>query len=128
MGPSGSGKSTLLHILSFLDRPTRGTYSFLGQSIDDLSDKELAHIRNKEMGFVFQSFNLLGRSSVYENVEIPLLYADAVPPEERKKLVASAIEAVGLKEKMFVEAATLSGVEKHRVGIAPPLVNNPGII
>src|SRR3989338_4807588 len=77
MGPSGSGKSTLLHILSFLDRPTGGSYSFSGRAMDSLSDQELARIRNREMGFVFQAFNLLSRSTVYENVELPLLYSDA---------------------------------------------------
>src|SRR6202051_3055577 len=76
MGPSGSGKSTLLQILSFLDRPTGGSYTFLGKSIDDMTDQELAHVRNKDMGFIFQSFNLLSRLSVYDNVEIPLLYSD----------------------------------------------------
>ena len=76
MGPSGSGKSTLLHVLSFLDRPTGGTYTFDGKSIDDMNDIELAHVRNKDMGFVFQSFNLLSRLTVYDNVEIPLLYSE----------------------------------------------------
>ena len=87
VGPSGSGKSTLVQILSFLDRPTGGSYRFFGKSIDDMNDRELAHVRNKEMGFVFQSFNLLSRLSVYENVEIPLLYAESVPAGDRKKLV-----------------------------------------
>ena len=86
MGPSGSGKSTLLHILSFLDRPTGGTYLFNGRSIDDMTDIELAHVRNKDMGFVFQAFNLLSRLTVYDNVEIPLLYSD-IPPAERRKLI-----------------------------------------
>src|SRR3989338_7943366 len=83
MGPSGSGKSTLLHILSFLDRPSGGTYAFNGKRIEDLFDEDLAHISNREMGFVFQSFNLLGRSSVYENVEMPLLYAGHITARER---------------------------------------------
>src|SRR3989338_1120068 len=83
MGPSGSGKSTLLHILSFLDRPTSGSYTFLGKGINELTDWELARIRNQEMGFVFQAFNLLARSSVYENVELPLLYS-AVSVAERQ--------------------------------------------
>ena len=82
MGPSGSGKSTLLHILSFLDRPSGGSYKFQGKSIDEMTDKELAHVRNKDMGFVFQSFNLLSRLDVYDNVEIPLLYSD-IPPAKR---------------------------------------------
>src|SRR5664279_6066885 len=89
MGPSGSGKSTLLHILSFLDRPTGGSYKFQGKSIDDMTDQELARVRNKDMGFVFQSFNLLSRLSVYDNVEIPLLYSD-IPPAGRKAIVEEA--------------------------------------
>src|SRR3989344_9475207 len=102
MGPSGSGKSTLLHILSFLDRPSSGIYKFLGKSIDDMSDKELAHVRNKDMGFVFQSFNLLARLSVYANVEIPLLYSD-IPPAKRHALIEDAVRAVGLEEKLHTE-------------------------
>src|SRR5579872_3675593 len=86
MGPSGSGKSTLLQILSFLDRPTGGSYTFLGKSMDEMSDIELAHIRNKEMGFVFQAFNLLSRLTVYENVEIPLIYS-TVPITHRKRMI-----------------------------------------
>lgn len=128
MGQSGSGKSTLLHILSFLDRPTNGSYSFFGKSINDLSDMELARIRNKEMGFVFQSFNLLSRSSVYENVEIPLVYAHDVPMAKRQSLVEKAVRSVGLKEKMHVEAGKLSGGQKQRVAIARALVNDPNII
>lgn len=127
MGPSGSGKSTLLHILSFLDRPTGGKFTFLGKNIDELSDIELAHIRNKEMGFVFQSFNLLSRSTVAENVELPLLYSD-IPPTKRAHLVESAVTAVGLKEKMDVEAGKLSGGQKQRVAIARALVNDPNVL
>src|SRR6185369_1091633 len=93
MGPSGSGKSTLLHILSFLDRPTGGTYRFLGKGIDEMDDKELAHVRNSGMGFVFQAFNLLSRLSVYDNVEIPLLYSD-IPHAERKERIEKAIASV----------------------------------
>src|ERR1700690_2067825 len=96
MGPSGSGKSTLLHILSFLDRPTGGSYKFQGKSIDEMTDRELAYVRNKDMGFVFQSFNLLSRLTVYDNVEIPLLYSD-IPPSKRKKLVEEAVRSVGLE-------------------------------
>ena len=84
IGPSGSGKSTLLQILSFLDRPTGGSYTFNGKSIDDMSDRELAQVRNKDMGFVFQSFNLLSRLSVYENVEIPLVYAGDIDTSKEK--------------------------------------------
>lgn len=127
MGPSGSGKSTLLHILSFLDRPTGGSYTFLGRSIDDMTDRELAHVRNKEMGFVFQAFNLLSRLSVYENVEIPLLYSD-VPVPERAALVEEAVESVGLADKLRAEAARLSGGQKQRVAIARALVGDPNVI
>src|SRR5580704_7794048 len=87
MGPSGSGKSTLLQILSFLDRPTGGTYTFQGKGIDQMTDVELAHVRNKDLGFVFQAFNLLSRLSVYENVEIPLLYANDIAPSQRKNII-----------------------------------------
>lgn len=128
IGPSGSGKSTLLQILSFLDRPTGGTYTFFGKSIDDMSDYELAHVRNKDMGFVFQSFNLLSRSSVYENVEMPLIYADDVAISRRKEMIENAVRSVGLEEKLYVEAGKLSGGQKQRVAIARALVNNPSII
>jgi putative ABC transport system ATP-binding protein len=128
IGPSGSGKSTLLQILSFLDRPTGGTYTFLGKSIDDMSDRELAHVRNKDMGFVFQSFNLLSRLSVYENVEMPLIYATEVMSARRKELVENAVQSVGLEEKLYVEAGRLSGGQKQRVAIARALVNDPNII
>ncbi len=127
IGPSGSGKSTLLHILSFLDRPTGGVYTFLGKGIDQMSDVELAAVRNKDMGFVFQSFNLLLRLSVYENVEIPLLYS-TLPPSERKAAVEKAVASVGLTEKLYIEAAKLSGGQKQRVAIARALVNDPDVI
>ena len=128
MGPSGSGKSTLLHILSFLDRPSGGTYAFNGKRIEDLFDEDLAHIRNREMGFVFQSFNLLGRFSVYENVEMPLLYAGHIPARERAARIREAIASVGLAEKTEVEAGKLSGGEKQRVAIARALVTNPDVV
>ena len=124
MGPSGSGKSTLLHILSFLDRPTGGLYSFAGKNINDFTNNDLAHIRNKEMGFIFQSFNLLSRSSVYENVELPLLYSE-LPAKNRKKAIEEAVKAVGLEEKLYTEAGKLSGGQRQRVAIARALVNNP---
>ena len=127
MGPSGSGKSTLLHILSFLDRPTGGSYKFQGKSIDDMTDQELAQVRNKDMGFVFQSFNLLSRLTVYDNVEIPLLYSD-VPSKERKALVEEAVRSVGLEEKLHIEAGKLSGGQKQRVAIARALVTDPNVI
>ena len=127
MGPSGSGKSTLLHILSFLDRPTGGSYKFLGKGIDEMTDQELARVRNKDMGFVFQSFNLLSRLSVYDNVEIPLLYSD-IPVSKRKAIIEDAVVAVGLEEKLHTEAGKLSGGQKQRVAIARALVADPNII
>src|ERR1035437_5738613 len=127
MGPSGSGKSTLLHILSFLDRPTGGFYKFQGKSIDDMTDQELARVRNSDMGFVFQSFNLLSRLTVYNNVEIPLLYSD-ITSTKRKKLIEDAIIAVGLEEKIHTEAGRLSGGQKQRVAIARALVTDPNVI
>ena len=127
MGPSGSGKSTLLHLLSFLDRPTGGSYTFEGKSIDDLSDEELARVRNADMGFVFQSFNLLSRLSVYDNVEIPLLYSDILSAD-RDELIKKAVRAVGLEEKLHTEAAKLSGGQKQRVAIARALVTDPHVI
>jgi len=127
MGPSGSGKSTLLQILSFLDRPSGGIYTFQGKSIDELSDQELAHIRNKDMGFVFQSFNLLSRFSVYDNVEVPLLYSD-IAPGERRARVEEAVNSVGLSQKLHTEAGRLSGGQKQRVAIARALVTDPDVI
>lgn len=127
MGPSGSGKSTLLHILSFLDRPTGGSYKFQGKSIDEMTDHELAHVRNKDMGFVFQSFNLLSRLTVYDNVEIPLLYS-SIPPKKRQTLIEEAVRSVGLEEKLHTEAARLSGGQKQRVAIARALVTDPNVI
>ncbi len=127
MGPSGSGKSTLLQILSFLDRPTGGSYRFQGKSIDDMTDHELAHVRNKDMGFVFQSFNLLSRLTVYDNAEIPLLYSD-VAPSKRRTLVEEAVRSVGLEEKLHTEVGKLSGGQKQRVAIARALVTDPNII
>ncbi|HVN26809.1 MAG TPA: ABC transporter ATP-binding protein [Candidatus Paceibacterota bacterium] len=127
IGPSGSGKSTLLQILSFLDRPTAGTYTFNGRSIENMSDRELAHVRNKQMGFVFQAFNLLSRLSVYENIEIPLVYS-TVPVPQRKKLIEDAVESVGLAEKLHTETGKLSGGQKQRIAIARALVNKPDVI
>ncbi|HUY05608.1 MAG TPA: ABC transporter ATP-binding protein [Candidatus Paceibacterota bacterium] len=127
MGPSGSGKSTLLQILSFLDRPTGGTYTFQGKSIDDMTDQELAHVRNKDMGFVFQSFNLLARLTVYDNVEVPLLYSDILPAK-RRTFVEEAVRSVGLEEKLHTEAGKLSGGQKQRVAIARALVTDPNIL
>ena len=128
MGPSGSGKSTLLNLLSFFDRPTGGTYIFNNRNTENLTDKDLASIRNKEIGFVFQSFNLLSRASVYENVEMPLLYSSSIPERERKSRIEKAVASVGLSEKLYIEAAKLSGGQKQRVAIARALVNEPNTI
>ncbi|MBI2121521.1 MAG: ABC transporter ATP-binding protein [Candidatus Sungbacteria bacterium] len=127
MGPSGSGKSTLLHILGFLDQPTAGEYLFDGKSADEYSEEDLARIRNKRMGFVFQAFNLLPRTSILENVKLPLLYSD-IPESRWRKLAQNAIEAVGLLHRIDHESSRLSGGEKQRVAIARALVLNPDVI
>ena len=127
MGPSGSGKSTLLHILGMLDKHTSGTYQFNGKSMDQYSEEEIAKVRNKEIGFVFQAFNLLPRTTVLENVELPLIYSD-VPEEEWQDKANAAVEAVGLSSRIHHESAQLSGGEKQRVAIARALVNEPEII
>ena len=127
MGPSGSGKSTLLHLLGFLDRHTSGEYRFDGKTIDDYTERELAHIRNQKMGFVFQAFNLLPRLSVLENVKLPLLYS-GVPLHEWSARAEEAAEKVGLSHRLRQEASRLSGGEKQRVAIARALVMRPEVI
>lgn len=127
VGPSGSGKSTLLHILGFLERPSSGVYRFDGKRIDEYTDSELAQIRNRKIGFVFQAFNLLARQSVFENVEIPLIYA-GVSYSERKKIIEEKVEMVGLGNRLYYETFKLSGGEKQRVAMARALVNNPKMI
>jgi len=127
MGPSGSGKSTLLHILGFLDRQTKGAYLFDSKSIDDYSDEDLAAVRNKKMGFVFQSFNLLPRTSVLENVKLPLVYS-GIKESLWKDMVMKAILRVGLAHRLDHEPSELSGGEKQRVAIARALVNDPPVI
>jgi len=127
MGPSGSGKSTLLHILGFLDRQTGGTYLFDDRSISDYSEEELARVRNKKMGFVFQAFNLLPRVSVLDNVKLPLLYSNVKESLWEKK-AQKAIESVGLSHRKNHETSQLSGGEKQRAAIARALVNEPQII
>ncbi|KKS38326.1 MAG: macrolide ABC transporter ATP-binding protein [Candidatus Sungbacteria bacterium RIFCSPLOWO2_12_FULL_41_11] len=127
MGPSGSGKSTLLHILGFLDRPTSGLYFFDGKNMLDYSDEELARLRNKKMGFIFQAFNLLPRTSVLENVKLPLIYSD-IALTEWNALAESAIEKVGLTHRIHHQPSQLSGGEKQRVAIARALVLNPLVI
>lgn len=127
MGPSGSGKSTLLHILGFLDEETGGTYRFNGKRMEDLTEDEIAHIRNEEMGFVFQAFNLLSRTTVYDNVKLPLLYSSR-PEKEWHDRITDAIKAVGLEHRTDFEPSKLSGGEKQRVAIARALINDPKVI
>ena len=127
MGPSGSGKSTLLHILGFLDPQTAGTYRFRGRTIGETTPDELARIRNEDLGFVFQQFNLLPRSTVLENVYVPLYYS-RVPKREWHARAEKAIEQVGLSHRINHEAYMLSGGEKQRVAIARALINKPTLI
>lgn len=127
MGPSGSGKSTLLHILGFLERPSSGIYRFDGKQIDEYTDNELALIRNRKIGFVFQAFNLLARQSVFENVALPLIYAN-INPSERKRIIEETVVAVGLEHRLHFEVSKLSGGEKQRAAMARALVNNPKMI
>ncbi|MFH1346705.1 MAG: ABC transporter ATP-binding protein [Spirochaetota bacterium] len=127
MGPSGSGKSTLLHILGFLDSQTKGEYFFDGKKIDDYSKEEIAHVRNKQMGFVFQSFNLLPRTTVFENVKLPLYYSK-IKESSWDRLALDAIETVGLSHRAYHLSSQLSGGEKQRAAIARALVNSPQVI
>lgn len=127
MGPSGSGKSTLMNIIGFLDRPTAGTYSLNGREIKNLSDQELARIRNETIGFVFQQFHLLPRFTALKNVELPLIYA-GVKKHERLTRAREALEKVGLAERIDFLPNRLSGGQKQRVAIARAIVNNPQII
>jgi ABC-type lipoprotein export system ATPase subunit len=125
MGPSGSGKSTLMHILSFLDRPTGGDYVFKGQDTKQFDDNYLASLRNEEIGFVFQSFNLLARTSVLDNVKLPLLYSKKKKHDE---LARKALADVGLSHRLDYYTNQISGGEKQRVAIARALVNDPAVI
>lgn len=127
MGPSGSGKSTLMNMLGCLDTPSSGTYYLNGSDVSKLSDDELAGVRNREIGFVFQTFNLLPRSTCLSNVELPLIYA-GMPADERRKRAIDMLESVNLGDRIYHKPNELSGGQRQRVAVARALINNPSII
>lgn len=127
MGPSGSGKSTLMNLLGCLDTPTSGSYELNGTNVSDMGDNQLAEVRNREIGFVFQTFNLLARSNALHNVELPLIYA-GVSSVERKKIALEALTNVGLAERIHHKPTELSGGQRQRVAVARALVNRPSIL
>src|SRR5499427_7724694 len=127
MGPSGSGKSTLLNIIGCFDRPTSGRYRLAGEDVSGLDADELAETRNRTLGFVFQSFNLLARTTALENVELPLVYA-GVPPRVRRERASAALERVGLAERLHHHPSQLSGGQQQRVAIARAFVTGPSIL
>jgi len=127
MGPSGSGKSTMMNLIGCLDTPSKGLYYLNGRLVSEMNDDELAHIRNKEIGFVFQTFNLLARATALHNVELPLIY-NGTPAVERKERAIKALQSVELGERMYHKPNELSGGQRQRVAVARALVNNPSII
>ena len=127
MGPSGSGKSTLMNVIGLLDRPTSGDYFLEGQEVGNLSEKKLAHVRNEQIGFVFQQFFLLSKLNAFQNVELPLIYA-GVHPAKRKEIAEQYLEKVELGSRMHHLPSELSGGQKQRVAIARALVNRPAIV